>query len=109
MKYINEKQNYAVEVEVKQEADFNRNGKVTANGKEKVYAKIVNSQKSDQYYISTHNNEIYDPMGINSNRERYLDIKLKRVSKDTFDFYMIYLQTNNSIYLTRANRRFINE
>ena len=48
-------------------------------------------------------------MGMNSNREKYLDTKLKKVSKDTFDFYMIYLQTNNSIYLTRANRRFINE
>ena len=48
-------------------------------------------------------------MGINSNRENFLETKLKRVSKDTFDFYLIYLQTNNSIYLTRANRRFINE
>lgn len=105
MKFIekNEQQKESKEV------TFNRKGAHTSSSSEKVFAKIINSEKALQYYINTYNNEIYDPMGINSNRERYLDTKLKRVSKDTFDFYMIYLQTNNSIYLTRANRRFINE
>lgn len=93
----------------KTETNFNRNGLGVLNTKEKVFAKVVKLEETEQYLISTYNNEIYDPMGINSNRERYLETKLKKVSKDTFDFYLIYLQTNNSIYLTRANRRFINE
>jgi len=108
MKYINKDIN-EINNTNKLETNFNRKGLNVLNSKEKVFAKIIKSEKSDQYYVSTHNNEIYDPMGLNSNRERYLETKFKRVSKDTFDFYLIYLQTNNSIYLTRANRRFINE
>jgi transposase-like protein len=108
MKYINKDIN-EINNTNNLETNFNRKGLNVLNSKEKVFAKIIKSENSDQYYVSTHNNEIYDPMGLNSNRERYLETKFKRVSKDTFDFYLIYLQTNNSIYLTRANRRFINE
>ena len=107
MKYL--KKDDTEEIVIKNEVDFNKNGTHVASTKEKVFAKIVESEKNNQYFIKTYNNEIYDPMGLNSNRERFLQTKLRRVSKDTFDFYLIYLQTNNSIYLTRANRRFINE
>lgn len=107
MKYLN---GGFEELEIKKETDYNKCGKQVATSNEKVFAKVVvNPKGTESYLICTYNNEIYDPMGINSNRERYLNTKLKLVSKDTFDFYMIYLQTNNSIYLTRANRRFINE
>jgi len=108
MKYVNDRQDDTEETNVSNELSFDKNGK-QANGKTKIYAKLFKEEKGLTYLIATHNNEIYDPIGINSNREKYLNMKLKRVSKDTFDFYMIYLQTNNSIYLTRANRRFINE
>ncbi len=108
MKYI-KNQKTLEEVSIDKETDFNKKGLNTLNAKEKVFAKKVDSEKDSHYFVITHNNEIYDPMGINSNRERFLETKLKRVTKDTFDFYLIYLQTNNSIYLTRANRRFINE
>ena len=91
------------------ETNFNKKGLQVAAAQEKIFAKIVYSEATPQYLINTYNNQIYDPIGLNSNREKYLDTKLKKVSKDTFDFYLIYLQTNNSIYLTRANRRFINE
>lgn len=107
MKYL-DKNGKEEKVKVK-ETNFNKKGSHVLNTKEKVFAKIVSSDSSDNYLIATYKNEIYDPIGLNSNRERYLETKLKTVSKDTFDFYLIYLQTNNSIYLTRANRRFINE
>lgn len=107
MKYL--KKNEFEEITIKNEVDFNKNGTQVVSSKEKVFAKIIESEKKNQYFINTYKNEIYDPMGLNSNREKFLETKLKRVSKDTFDFYLIYLQTNNSIYLTRANRRFINE
>lgn len=107
MDYID---NFAKEqTEQTEEINFDKNGKSFTNGKTKTYAKVLRSKNGTSYLIATYNNQIYDPIGINANRERYLETKLKRVSKDTFDFYMIYLQTNNSIYLTRANRRFIND
>tara|TARA_Y100000361_G_scaffold34163_1_gene28643 strand:+ start:3048 stop:3371 length:324 start_codon:yes stop_codon:yes gene_type:complete len=107
MKYLDK--NGQEETIKPKETSFNKKGSHVLNNKEKVFAKIVSSKGSENYLISTYKNEIYDPIGLNSNRERYLETKLKTVSKDTFDFYLIYLQTNNSIYLTRANRRFINE
>jgi len=109
MKYLNETKNFNP-IEKPKEVDYNKNGTQVATSKEKVFAKTITpTDGNTSYLICTYHNQIYDPMGMNSNRERYLDTKLKKVSKDTFDFYMIYLQTNNSIYLTRANRRFINE
>jgi len=108
MKYINETTEGMEEVPVDKEVDFNKNGTVASN-KDKVYAKILESQKDKLYFIKTYQNQPFDPMGSNATRESYLETKLKKVSKDTFDFYLIYLQTKNSIYLTRTNRRFINE
>lgn len=109
MKYLNETKNFKP-VEKSQELNYNKSGREVATTKEKVFAKKITLENGNiSYLICTHKNQIYDPMGMNSNREKYLDTKFKRVTKDTFDFYMIYLQTNNSIYLTRANRRFINE
>ena len=92
------------------EIGFNKNGSEAVSN-QKQFAKIIEETDSENktYYVSTNNNQIYDPLGVNSNREQYLDINFKRVSKNTFDFYMIYLQTNNSIYLTRANRSFLND
>jgi len=109
MKYINDQGKFVSEIKINKEIDFNKKGLHAINVKEKIFAKIVESEKKSHYFIITHKNQIYDHMGINSNRENFLETKLKRVSKDTFDYYLIYLQTNNSIYLTRANRRFINE
>jgi hypothetical protein len=106
MKYVNE--GFTEKSKVTKEVNFNRNGSV-ANTKDKVYAKITNSNGRDTYHIKTYQNQPFDPIGSNENRQKYLETKFKTVSKDTFDFYLIYLQTNNSIYLTRTTRRFINE
>lgn len=109
MKYINDRSDFIEEIEVDKETNFNKNGAPVRSDKENIFAKIVVSQNDkSNYFINTYKNEIFDPIGINSKRKN-LETKLKRVSKETFDFYLIYLQTNNSIYLTRANRRFINE
>jgi predicted aldo/keto reductase-like oxidoreductase len=108
MKYIN-KDEISEDKTKQKEINFNRNGMTITSGTEKVFAKILAAEKDTQYHIKIYQNQPFDPMGSNSTRERYLETKFKRVSKDTFDFYLIYLQTNNSIYLTRTNRRFINE
>ena len=62
-----------------------------------------------QYFVRTHQNVPLDPLGPYSKRERNLDTKMTRVSKNTFDFYVTYLKTNNSIYLTKATRGVMND
>lgn len=88
---------------------FNKIGKPVVNPKENVYAKILNSKQGQTYYVQTYQNKILDPSMFVFNREKFAETSYKKVNKETFDFYLIYLQTNNSIYLTRANRSFLNE
>ena len=85
MKYLNEHEDQ--EILISKEIDFNKKGSQVLNKKEKIFAKIVPSKENENYFITTYKNQIYDPIGINSNREKYLETKLKRVSKETFDFF----------------------
>lgn len=74
------------------------------------YAKIVQtSEGKESYYIRTYQSAPFDPMGPYGRRERNLDTTVKRVSRNTFDLYVTYLKTNNSIYLTKAQRGFLND
>ena len=75
------------------------------------YAKLVEKVDSGvkTYFVRTHNSTLLDPSGPYAKRERNLDTKMQRVSKNTFDFYMTYLKTNNSIYMTKAQRGFLND
>jgi len=93
---------------------FNKKGEEIQNiKKNKAFAKIsVDSTEAISkitHYVSVYLNVLYDPTGCYSNREQYLQTKLKKVSKETFDFYYLYLMTNNSIYFTRAQRKFLND
>lgn len=94
---------------------FDRTGSpVEDKNKHKVpyYAKAVSNVEasvSTVYYVLTHTGTLLDPMGPYSKRQRNLDTKMKRVSKGTFDLYLTYLKTNNSIYLTKAQRGFLND
>lgn len=93
----------------KTEIYFNRYGQKIDNEKEKNYSKILVNGNSESYYIRTYQNMPYDPLGAYSRREIFRDTKMHKVSKNTFDFYMMYLGTNNSIYLTKAQRGLIND
>lgn len=92
---------------------YNKLGKSSESEKEKIFAKSIevdldNENKQKTYSIITQNNSPYDPYGIDSHRESDLNLSLKNVSKQTFDYYLLYLQTRNSLYMTRAQRSFIN-
>jgi len=63
---------------------------------------------SRRFFVSTHNGSLYDPLGASSNREKFLQLKTKEVNQKTFDYYMQYLESKNSIFLTRSQRGFIN-
>ncbi len=87
--------------------------KGTSYNKRTHFAKIVkdniSKSESSTYYIKIYQGTPFDPMGPYGRRERVLDTQMRRVSKNTFDFYMTYLKTNNSIYLTKAQRGFLND
>lgn len=106
MKYVDDSHLDKIEV---LEVLFNKDGQVSTETKENKYAKMIGKNNKDSYYIRTHLNVPYDPLGPYGHRENYIETKLKKVSKNTFDFYMMYLKTNNSIYLTRASRGFLND
>ena len=88
---------------------FNKDGQISTEKKENKYAKMVGTGRKDSYFIRTHLNVPYDPLGPYGHRENYIETNLKKVSKNTFDFYVMYLKTNNSLYLTRASRGFLND
>lgn len=86
---------------------YNKHGEVVADT-DKVFAEIVNGTRQKVYYVLTYNNTLYDPLGPDSNRESNLNTELKKTNKQTFDYYMHYLKDRNRLYITRAQRSFIN-
>jgi hypothetical protein len=86
---------------------YNKLGQVT-NNEEESFAKTVSTNGNEKYFVTTFRNIIYDPYGIDSHRENYLELQTKDVAKKTFDLYVLYLQTRNGIYLSKSQRSFIN-
>ena len=108
MKYIDESSKMPEE-NTFVSTDFDKRGGIVINSKEMSYARKTTTENTKKYYIKTHKNIPYDPWGMYAHRESYLETKFKSVSKDTFDYYMMYLKTRNSIYMTRSQRSFIND
>jgi hypothetical protein len=95
------------------EEKYNKLGEVPQSDKEQIFAKIVvidigKGRTQKKYMIRTHNNTPYDPIGPDSHRELWLKTELKNVSQETYDYYMLYLKTKNSLYMTRTQRSYIN-
>ena len=112
MEYVNLPEQMPDDINI-QEALYDKTGGVVINKKEKSYAKIVKTinrkDSIDRYYIKVHQSVPYDPWGMYGHREKYVDTKFQSVSKETFDYYMMYLKTRNSLYMTRSQRSFIND
>jgi hypothetical protein len=113
MKYVNNTDSEAPTDTKVDETLFDKTGSIVIGKKEKSYAKKIsttkNNELSERYYLKSHENVPYDPWGLHSHRETYLDMKFKSVSKNTFDYYMMYLKTKNNLYMTRCQRSFIND
>jgi hypothetical protein len=92
---------------------FDRTGEPVINKKEKSYAKVIKttsrSGRYEHHYIRTYQSAPYDPWGMHSHREDYVETKLQKVQAETFNFYMMFLKTRNMLYMTRAQRSFIND
>jgi len=90
--------------------EFNRNGLDVENS-ETAFAKILSDteSKKDTFFVMEVNSSLHDPIGPYSSRGSRLDgAKFAKVSKDVFDLYIAYLKTNNSVYLSKAQRGFLN-
>lgn len=88
---------------------YGRHGDEVLSKKEKDMAKAIQRSSSMSYHIQTYEGAPYDPNGMYSHRENNIELKYKKVSKNTFDFYMLFLTTKNSLYLTRSQRSFLND
>ena len=86
---------------------YNKYGQEAQEG-EKIFAEYVDGSRQKVYSVLTYNNALYDPLGTDSHRESKLNTTLKKTTKQTFDHYINYLQDRNKIYITRAQRSFIN-
>ncbi len=80
---------------------------------QKIFAKFVDinlgqGKNQKQYYIRTYNNLPFDPIGPESRRDIWRRTELKQVNESAFSFYLRYLQTRNSIYMTKTQRSYIN-
>ena len=107
MKFIETNKQISNETE---EYLFDKKGTPVLSKKEVVFAKVLKKEnKDDRHFILTHESAPHDPWGMYKNRERHLSMSMKTVSKETFDFYMLFLKTRNSLYMTRAQRSFLND
>jgi hypothetical protein len=111
MKFVNssqELQNANTDTNKVLEISYNKVGKAISDESEFIFAKSVSSDSNVKYAILVHNNQPYDPYGVDSHRQSSLSLKIKQVNKDTFNNYISYLRTKNSLYMTRSQRSFIN-
>lgn len=111
MKYVDKNTDLSsVEVNTKV-TYYDRKGNLTDDARN-TFAQILTKEKADGkqtkvFYITTYNNILYDPMGPDGHRKN-INLTLKDVDQQTFDYYIMYLKTKNSLYMTRAQRSFIN-
>jgi hypothetical protein len=107
MKYID---GQYVPVNEETELFFNRTAQnIKSNAKEQSFSKIIVKNDRETYYIRVHHNTPCDPLSSRGKQTHNTETKMTLVSKNTFDFYMMYLKTNNSIYMTRARRGLSND
>jgi len=108
MKYLDPNVNAEIS-STKVTQKYDRNGEPVLNDKELDVAKLVKVSGNESTYLKVHNNVPYDPKGMYAHREKAIDLKYKKVSRETFDYYMLYLKTKNSLYMTRTQRSFLND
>lgn len=94
------------------EAIYNQSGNLDSETT-KVFAKSLfidlgDNKTQKRFFIRTYNNAPFDPNGPEARREIWNRTELKSVSQSTFDLYIKYLNTKNSLYMTRTQRSYIN-
>jgi hypothetical protein len=112
MKFIDSYSKENVNPLTSEQALYDSTGNLASIDDDKIFAKMltVDLGKKDyqrQFFVRTYNNLPFDPMGPEARRDIWRRTELKRVNEATFNFYLTYLQTKNSIYMTRTQRSYI--
>jgi hypothetical protein len=94
------------------ETSFDVRGNEVDDPNTKVFSKSVSidlddTKKQHKFFIRIFGGVPLDPFGPDAGREIWNRTSLRQVSKNTFESYNNYLSTKNRIYLTKANRSFI--
>ena len=91
---------------------YNAFGQSVSSEDDAVYAeyKAINlgERVQKKFFVLTSNGTLFDPRGTDSHRTNTIRKELKSTSKQTFDYYVKYLQTKNTLYMRRAERSFVN-
>lgn len=81
---------------------FDRNGKETDT--DNFYAKVVQNENRITYYCLSSGGSLYDVNNPELNYRKQKNWQFNSVSKNVFDTYVRYLQTNRKQHLHRAQR-----
>lgn len=69
---------------------------------------LLRDTAQKQFYVLTSNGNLLDPKGTDSHRINTIRKELKKTNKNTFEYYVQYLQTKSAVFLRRAERSYIN-
>jgi len=83
---------------------YNRTGDLV-DTEPKAYAYTHTSEGRETNYVRFYRGQFLDPYGLDD-RKRPM-ASFKKTNEKTFNSYVSYLKTKNSVYLTRANRSHI--
>lgn len=113
MKFIDKFSNENLKSNNSLESFYDDHGNLLSNLEDKIFAKMLiinlgNNDTQKQFFVRTYNNIPLDPLGPESRRDIWIRTELKKVSQATFDSYLSYLQTRNRLYMTKAQRNYIN-
>jgi hypothetical protein len=91
---------------------YNAFGQSVSDDSDTVYAEYkaidIGERVQKKFFVLTSNGTLFDPRGTDSHRANQIRKELKSTSKQTFDYYVKYLQTKNTLFMRRAERSFIN-
>tara|TARA_B100000902_G_scaffold284953_1_gene270962 strand:- start:11920 stop:12258 length:339 start_codon:yes stop_codon:yes gene_type:complete len=111
MKYV---ENYTSKHDNKNsdKKSYNAFGESVTDTEDIVYAEYkaidLGERVQKKFFVLTSNGTLFDPRGTDSHRANKIRKELKSTSKQTFDYYIKYLQTKNTLFMRRAERSFIN-
>lgn len=86
---------------------YNKLGEAVS-GQETVYAEFNDGEVQKKFYVLTSNGGLFDPRGADSHREKTIRKELRVTNQQTFDYYVQYLKTKNTLFMRRAERSYIN-
>lgn len=112
MKYIDDAEQVKQTVAKTEEKFYDPSGEPTKLESRSVCKTVtttrLNGETQTSFFINTLNGALYDPHGVDSTKRISMMFKTKQVEVKTFEYYLQYLRSRNNLYMTRAQRSFIN-